>query len=61
MNGESWKMRSLNCCVCVQVPARPLDRAGLDTPGPAVGREGCLEGETVGSCLRGEEIQEGPS
>lgn len=41
--------------------ARPLGRAGLDTPGPAGGREGCLERETVGSSLRGEEIQEGPS
>lgn len=51
MHGESWK-RSPNA-VCTSTPRY--------TRGPAGGREGCPEEGTLGSVLRGEEIQEGPS
>lgn len=51
-------------CACVhagasppQYKARPLERAGPDTLGPAGGREGCLEEGTLGSTLKGEEKQ----
>lgn len=59
-------------CVCVrtcmhtgasppQYKAKPLERAGPDTPGPAGGRKGFLEEGTLGSTLKGEEKQGGPS
>lgn len=62
-------MEASKCCVCVCVcrrllnlgcKVRCLDKAGPDTPGPAGGREGCLE-EGTGSALKGEEAEKGPS
>lgn len=56
-------------CMCVRTrrrlpdtgcKVRCLDKGGSDTPGPAGGREGCLE-EGTGSALKGEEAEEGPS